>query len=192
LYDWTCKAHGQFEALAGVNDERIVCRAEGCKKKAKRIFVSVSGIGEARNAQGFSAPLVWKNADGSYTFAGSSHETAPEGAERVDLRTMSEIRNFERHMNDAERSKHNRSMERQQEVFEARRSMERSDLRQRMQSMSPAGRAFAQFAIQRGNDVRSKLYKTYEPGCHFKVFSDDRSNRNGERSERTGFRERKE
>lgn len=191
LFDYECSKKHRFEAYAKVSDESLPCRAEGCKEKAGRIFVSCSGIGEPRDAQGFAPPLVWRNADGSFTFAGSSHESAPQGAERVDFRNWSDVRKFEREMNQRERERHDRSVSVQQEVFEARRKAERSDLFQRMKSMSPRGRAFAEMAIQMGNARRSKLYQNFDPGCHFDVFSQDRSNRNGERSERTEWRERK-
>jgi hypothetical protein len=104
----------------------------------------------------------------------NAHARVPEGFERVELRTLSEIESFERKMNkkfSSEAAQHNDS----EEVFFGKmKDKARSDLRQAMQQMSPAGRAFAEFAIAFNNQ---RPRKTSEVGFHLNILHYDSANR---------------
>lgn len=119
-----------------------------------------------------------------------------KGFTRLELRGFADVRRFEQHMNQAELSKIQQRVERQQEAYEQGEKERRSEVRRgleqgfqipetdeqgrytgRMQTvrLSERGRAIMQASMEL-ND-RKGGPKAGDPGCHFEVYSMDRSNR---------------
>lgn len=122
------------------------------------------------NAQRFDPVVVFRKPDGSFSFPGDTRQSTPRGCERIELRTIHEVRKFERSQAERDYQTHERSRERDAQFFEPLKSNSRSDLRQKMQHFSPLGRAFAQTAIERNNQRRDK-HSNYQSGFHIETFN---------------------
>lgn len=136
--------------------------------------------------------VVYKTADGSFRFPGDVNgagdaKYAAMGYERIELRSAADVRRFEGVMNKREYSRAARRVERMHQFQESRAAKLRGDLRQLMQSMSPAGRALAR-AVMARNDAKQKL-RPSEANFHLEAFSFDHSNR-GESRDSDGRRRR--
>lgn len=110
------------------------------------------------NAQRFSPVVIFRNADGHVRLPGSTDIAPPAGFERVELKTVHEVRKFEREMNQREHAKHEDSRYRDSQACEAARTKLRGELRMAMQQMSPLGRDFARYAIEQTNNRRKGRY----------------------------------
>lgn len=127
-------------------------------------------------AQRFAPVVVHVDATGNYRFPGRSDAKMPAGYEKVELRSLRDVRAFERQFNAKVKREFDQRHEVRQEQFEARQSELRSELRDAMAHMSRKGREFAQFAIDRNNQ---RARKSYEPNGFFEAFEMDASNREG-------------
>lgn len=130
--------------------------------------------------------VLFQGPDGQVRFVGdpngrSAGDYAKQGFTRIELRGAAEVRRFEQHMNKHEFSRAARKAENQQRMREERESVNRSELRSRMQSMSRVGRDFARHAMAK-NDAKPREYAK-EAGFHSDVYSNDRSNREASRDE---------
>lgn len=131
-------------------------------------------------AQGFSPVVVFKDRKtGEYVFPGSTTERAPKGCERVELRTVHEVRKFEREVNHIESAKRYDQRARHQDHqdhLNRVRTGARDVLLSRLPTMSPAGRAFAMEAIRR-NDERRAARPSFSSDPKFRIsaFSDSAS-----------------
>lgn len=128
--------------------------------------------------------VVYQAGDGSFRFPGdrgalSAHEYERKGFHRIEIRSAVEMRRFEGMMNKRDFSLSQRRVERELQQREQREAVTRSELRRRMQSMSPYGRALAQAVIDRNNHKPKK--RASESGFHSEVYSHDRSNRDESR-----------
>ena len=170
LFDFKCSAKHLFEALAPSDTERIRCRH--CKRIAHRVFVSRSTY--ERLAQPFNPVVVFRKADGSYSIPGDASKPTPKGCERVELRTMTQVRRFENEMTAKESARHEDRREREQQQFEHVQSLGRSLLRQRMQKFSEQGKDFARYVMEEHN--RTSGERRFDAGCHIDVFSYNPSN----------------
>jgi putative FmdB family regulatory protein len=209
LYDYLCpKCEHKFESFAGINEETQTCRWPECDGVAERIFVSVSGIGE-RYAQPFT-PVVYHQApDGAVSFPGRSDELPPPGYEKVELKTVREIRKFEAEMNRREYAvwqEHQENVDRaRQDNVKRRRediqALMRGEGRQvttidehgnertvTLNGFSRFGRNLARIAIDHANN---KPREKFDPNFHVQVFSQDSSNRRPWRDVDTGWKGRK-
>ncbi len=123
--------------------------------------------------------IVFQAKDGSMRFPGdanglSAKNYEKQGLTRIEIRGAAEMRRFEGHMNKREYSRAQRRIENNQQQREARETVSRSELRQKMQSMSAFGKAVARVAMQR-NDAKPK--ERFDSGFFSDVYNLDRSNR---------------
>jgi hypothetical protein len=128
--------------------------------------------------------VVFRGPDGQIRFPGdangtSAHVYATQGFERIEIRGAAEMRRFEKAMNATEYSRAARRLEHKQSQREERQRILRGELRQRMQSMSTAGRAIARAVMDR-NDNRPRE-RVADANFHSEVYSFDRSNRDESR-----------
>lgn len=128
--------------------------------------------------------IVFQAPDGSMRFPGDANGLSAtnyrkQGFTEIAIRSATEMRRFEKHMNDHERSQASRQLEVREQQRERMEHLNRSDLNALMPGMSRAGRDVARAAIQR-TDSRPRRH-TSDPGFHSSVYSDDRSNREDSR-----------
>ena len=133
---------------------------------------------DGRDAQGFIPPVVFRNPDGEVLFPGRSDEPTPAGYERVELRTVRDIRRFERQFNERERDRHQRTqvLEEIREAFYSRRNID--SLRRDLPRLEPHLRPYAELAIRRA-EARSisVAARKFDPKVCFDAFSYDAHNR---------------
>lgn len=123
------------------------------------------------------ATVVHVDAHGNYRFPGHADAPVPPGFERRELHGR-DIDRMERTVNSQQRRDREMREELRAQSEEPRRSASRSDLMHAMRSMTPAGRDFAQYAIDRANNrVRGR----YDPGFHVESRHYDASNRDAHR-----------
>lgn len=103
------------------------------------------------NAQRFDPVVIHRDAAGNVRYPGRSDAPVPKGFERVELRTVAEVRHFERDVDRKEAARFDLSRTRSEENFRAHQEQQRSDLRQEMRHMSNQGRDFARHAIEQNN-----------------------------------------
>src|SRR5260370_13623012 len=126
----------------------------------------------ASRAQRFRPVVIHRDASGHIRFPAHSNAPVPRGFRRVELRTVAQVRRFEREVNRIERDKADRLRSGEERYFGEVRSRLRSELRQAMQHMSAAGRDFARFAMEQ-NDARRK--PSIDPRFFVEVFSKDQA-----------------
>lgn len=143
---------------------------------------------DGRFAQGFDPPVIARDAAGNIRYLMNSQAPIPEGYQRVELKTIHDVRRFEREVNDRERAAADRHLSAREKQFSEKQAINRRELRTAMDGMSNYGRDFAREAIERGNNRRPQ---TREVGFHLDVFSNDSSNREVHRDERTQWKGRK-
>lgn len=147
-----------------------------CGQTAKLTFTSPREY----RAQPFDPVLIYRDRSGHVRFPGRNSGPVPKGYEPVYLRTRSEVDKFTKSMNARERERYFRHQERHEARFAQWTANARSELRQKMQHMSPAGRALAEAAM-RDRDHSSNVDTGFDPGCHFEAFEYDASNREAQR-----------
>ena len=136
--------------------------------------------------------VVFQAHDGTFRFPGdlSGPMTAQyrrQGYQEVELRTSADVRRFEGHINEGQRSVDERRVEHRQEMQERREATSRSDLRHAMRSMTRYGRDVAR-ATMAHNDGKPRQ-RPRDGGFHVEVMSFDHSNRMESR-DRDGRRRR--
>lgn len=142
----------------------------------------------ARLSQTFDPVVIHRDAAGNVRFPASPDSPVPSGFAKVELRTVHEVRKFEREVNGKERARWDEHRERVARAAEESTRARRSELLDAMQHMSPYGRDFARQAMD-ANDRKSA--GSYDAGFHIEAFSQDSSNRAPHRDERTGWRARR-
>ena len=181
-YSYECPVHGEFEITVSISAHRDhwPCFYKGCAASTEQTYTPSKPKDWA-----IKAIVVHVGADGAVRFPGHENARVPKGFNRVELKTISEIARFEQQMNQklsSERSKH---IENEERHFETVRARLRSDLRQRMQTMSPFGRAFAQFCIDENNRRRRKKS---DVGFHVDILNNNSSSREPHRDKETGWK----
>lgn len=172
LHDFKCGSCSKvFERTVSWDTEATPC---DCGSEAARVFISRREY----RAQAFDPVLVYRDKSGHVRFPGRNEGVTPKGYEPVYLRTSTDVRKFERQMNQKERERYFDHKERHEARFAEWTSSARSELRQKMQSMTPAGRALAEAAM-RENDSKPSVDTRFDPGFHIDAFSFDSSNREG-------------
>lgn len=130
------------------------------------------------DAMGYIPPVVFRNAEGHTLFPGRSDERPPAGYQAVELRTARQREKFEKEFMERLKNDH----QNEQLVEQLRNdfySKPRIDaLKQRMETLPPNLRGYAERAIERHNR-RSVSYDAarYEPKTFFEAFHMDASNR---------------
>ena len=171
MHDHSCEQCGHlFEKMVRWDEETAVC--PNCGAMAHRVFLPH----HKRPAQAFAPVLIYRDKSGHVRFPGRNEGVAPKGYEPFYLRTTQAVRNFERRMNAVEKERYFKHKERQELRFAQWIGNARSELRQKMQHMSPYGRELAEQAI-RANDQQKDVDTRFEPNFHLEAFSYDASNR---------------
>lgn len=184
MADYLCECGFQFEHFFSNPPDSLPCEAEDCDKQAVRIY-SLPGQFRPRDAQSFRPVMVDQAPDGSYSIPGHAGAPVPEGFIRKELRTVAEVRAFERNINAQERRQWEAQQAREHEAYSEGERMRRRDFFQRMQDMSPAGRELARLAIEHNNN---RPRRKYTRETFVEVFSRDSSNREAGVSELTDWR----
>ena len=142
-----------------------------------------------RAGNGFQPIVIHEGSDGTFSFP--MHESAPvrDGFIKREIRTFAEADAVMRKVNAVESRKVDERICNEQAWLEHTESVNRSDLRMRMQSMSPAGRRFAEFVMAQ-NDRKARP-KAFEPGCFIEVREQDASNREDHVDRMTNWRRRR-
>lgn len=170
LHDFHCATCGKvYEQMVSWDTEEAKC---GCGATALRVFISR----RAYHAQAFDPVLVYRDKSGHFRFPGRNDGRAPKGYEPVLLRTAAEVRKFTRSVNVKERERYFQHKERTEAAFAPWLASARSELRQKMQHMTPYGRALAEASMQ-ANDQQSSVDTKFDPGFHLEAFEFDSSNR---------------
>ena len=120
------------------------------------------------NAQRFDPVVVFQDANGNHRVPGRSDVPTPAGYQRVELKTLAEVRRFEREVGVKSYQRHELAAAKDSAACEAARAKLRGELRMDMQQMSEKGRDFARFAMQQTND---RPRKRYSSDAHLEVFS---------------------
>lgn len=110
------------------------------------------------HAQRFAPIVYFQDKAGNKRFPGRSDAPPPKGFERVELRTVPEVRKFEREMNRAERERWDRHKVREELTFGPMRKQSRSELIAMMQSFSNLGKDFARLAMKKNDEKRRGDY----------------------------------
>lgn len=191
LFDWLCPSGHYFEHVLTLSAYRdiIPCqhknkRGKKCTKKATRQYFTQ---GQAR-AQRFDPIVVHVDQEGNTRFPGRSDAKMPAGYQRVELRTISEARAFERRYNQRLRDEHEVRDNTRREQFSINQTQNRSELRDAMRHMSSKGKDFAQFAMEMNN---RKTRPAYDPRGYFEALEFDASNRQPHNDALTGWKDRK-
>lgn len=202
-YSYECPVHGAFDisvpisqhsdhppcpypAANGNDFETIVVDSGDVRPSCQEVTLQTYTPERAKN-WAIKPIVIHVGEDGKVRFPGDEHARVPKGFNRVELKSLSEIRAFEKEMNQKFSSEAARHHENEERHFEAVRAQLRGDLRQRMQTMSAFGRAFAQFCIDANNQRRRK---SSDVGFQVQVINFDQSNREPYRPG-SGFRPRR-
>jgi len=160
---------------------------------AKRTFEPALAMRRPRtDAQRFDPVVIHRDAAGNVRFPGAPDAAVPAGFEKVELRTVAEVRQFERGMDARERARFESGQAREGDFYAERQRKDRAELRAAMLRMSPYGREFAQVAMEENDRKNAGRKTSYDPNFHVECFSMDSSNREVYRDERTNWKARKE
>lgn len=149
--------------------------------------------------------VVHQSADGTYRMPGHANAKVPAGYERVELRTIRHIEQFESTVNRQHKSIIDRKADREQRRYEEATSQRHARLRHAINhgftmkdsdgktvtfgAMSPMGRLLAERAMRRSNE--KKPQHTYDPGFRVEILHTDASNREPWRDKDTNWQKRR-
>jgi hypothetical protein len=194
-YTFECPAHGEFEVTVPISQHRdhwpcpyksefeaagVKFVTAHCSERTEQTYTP-----ERPKNWAIQAVVVHLGKDGAVRFPAHVNAPVPKGFNRVELRSLGEIEQFERRVNaklSAEAAIH---IENEERHFSILRDQSRSDLRQRMQSMSLAGKAFAQFCIEENNRCQRK---SSDVGFHLNILHFNSSNREAHNDKETGWK----
>jgi hypothetical protein len=182
LYDYTCENGHDFEHASAIADYRdeMPCTVKDCSATARRQY-RPSGY----RAQNFDPIIVHRDASGHYRVPGSPSDPVAPGYERVELRTMSDIRRVQSEIGRENYEKFERRKAREEQHFSEQRKEARSELMARLRTAF--GRDLARVAMAE-NDNRAR--ERYDPhGSYFDVMENDRSNRVPHNDRETGWKD---
>lgn len=171
-YDWGCvrdESHifEKYVPLAEWKDKMTI-PCEKCGADAKQVILP-------KRSGSFKPFIYYLNAAGEVRYAPDSVTPPPPGHTRCEITTLHEWRKFESRCNAEERSKISQAKEVEDAVSQYETSESRRELRTAMESMSQAGRDFAQVAIEH-NNRKSRGY-SHDPGLHFGILHNDERRR---------------
>lgn len=189
IYPFQCDAEEAcghiFEKILQLREREEPQPCPKCQGTTHRIYLPNGGNSDACN---IDPVVVHRAADGSYRFPGRSDAVVPEGYEKVELRTIRQIEQFERDVNKQHASLIGRRVEIEEQRFNAAQAVRRARLRSAMVHMSALGRMFAAAAMRRGDSHR---IRSYDPGFHLEILHQDASNRGVWADVDTGWKERR-
>lgn len=222
LYDFVSKCGREFEQLVALGTERVPCR---CGKKrciAKRDEVIRLRGYSVRNggshAQGFKAPVIYRDAKGSIRYPGHANSSETKrleklGFQRVEMTSIADIRRFEASINKDERRKYDNFIAAKDARFNAQQKASRDELRAAIATGSMVmvdsdrnsptyGKKYVgQINEQQKDMIRASMEATdkrqtsdphWDAGFHLDAFSNYSSNREEHRDVSTGWRGRKD
>jgi putative FmdB family regulatory protein len=182
-YQFTCPDHGVFDLTLPLRKWSDKKPCPQCKKTSEQVLLPSQGRGT------FEVGIVVHVAgDGSVRFPGHRDAKCPKGFHRKELKSVREVEQFERQMNHKLRNEAEQHNDREEKIFKEVQEKNRSDLRQSMRNMSPQGRAFAQFAIDRNNNRKRK---SSEVGFHCQILHFDQPNREHYRDAETNWQRKR-
>lgn len=171
------------------HDEPCVAVRVDLKRKMHRTEQARAAFGTYNyRAQRFDPVVVHVDKQGNIRFPGHADAACPAGYERRELRTVNEVRSFERHVNLKDRVEWEQRQAIREQQFSEQQSANRRELRSAMERMSQRGRDFAELAMRRNNDRKKAQF---HDGFFVEAFSQDSSNRDAYRDERTGWKGRR-
>jgi hypothetical protein len=193
-YTFDCPVHGEFSITVPISahQDHPPCPVMVSTKKESGGFLqcgetTLQTYTPSRPKDWAIKPIVIHvGKDGNFRFPGHENARVPKGFNRVELKTLSEIAAFERQMNQKLSSEAARHIENEEKHFQRVRDRERSDLRQKMQSFSERGKAFAQFCIDENNRRRRKKS---DVGFQVDILNNNSSNREPHRDQETGWKQ---
>ncbi len=166
-YDFACDNNSEhliekFVPLAEWSAE-MSAWCEQCKCLAHQVVLP-------RGAGTTITPFVYYvNKNGEIRIPGSSNLPVPPGHTRCEVTTLHELRQLEARVGREERSKISHAREMDDAISQEETQGLRRELRSAMERMSPAGRDFAQVAIEMGNRRSSARSKSYDPQLYFNI-----------------------
>lgn len=141
-------------------------------------------------AQRFSPVVIHRDPEGNIRFPGHADAPVPEGFQKVELTDIHQIRKLEREVNHHEDEKSEEFRLAKANHFRQKMKEQRDSISAIVAKMSPRGRRFYE-AMREASDARtSKKERGHAPSSNFfiEAFSQDASNREAYRDERTGWR----
>lgn len=130
--------------------------------------------------------VVFRTKDGQIRIPGSNTKRTPAGCERIEIRDIQTLAKFDRSYREQLRRESSDLRARHEEAFAEVQRINRSNLRQEIQSMHPFARAFAEHAMRRNDEKRRPNAGDFEGG--FEVLHMDSSNRMKQRDASTGWK----
>ncbi len=129
--------------------------------------------------------VVFRAPDGTHRFPGeadglSARKYAAQGFTRIEIRSATDMRRFERTMNKSEQRRATEAFDRAEVQRSASETARRRELHHEMQRMTPLGRDLARAAMAQSDAVRRTPHVV---GFHSEVYNVDRSNREDSRDE---------
>lgn len=201
MADFACECGYRFEHFFREPPDALPCESplpvlardpllgagvyQKCKAHAQRVF-TLPGQLAPRDAAGFRSFLVDQAADGTYSHPAHPSAPIPAGFVRKELRTVAEIRSFERDVNARDKAQWERAREREDEGYAQAERMRRSTFFQQMQKMSAAGRDLARVAIDHNNNRPRRRFRDH---TYVEAFSKDSSNREPGRNELSNWKQ---
>jgi putative FmdB family regulatory protein len=167
-YSFDCDKHGVFDLTLPLRKWAEKKKCPKCGKQSLQVLLPSVGRGV------FQEPIVVHvDSTGRVRFPGRRDAKLKKGYERRELKSIREVERFERQMNikfKAEAEQHNENEDR---IYQEAVNKNRRELRSAMEHMSPAGLAFAKFAINQ-NNMRKR--KSSEVGFHVRILHYDSAN----------------
>lgn len=139
---------------------------------------------ETRHAQGFTPVIIHRSSSGDIRFPASADAPVPEGFSKVELTNIGQIRKLEKQINQEQDDLSRRHAQGRDNAIDAQRAYNREVFARQLSSMSPAGRKFYDAMKAMADKVRSKRG---DSNFHLEAFSQNASNREAYRDERTGW-----
>lgn len=129
--------------------------------------------------------VVFRAPDGTHRFPGeadglSARKYAAQGFTRIEIRSATDMRRFERTMNRTEQRRATEAFDRSEAQRSTSETARRRELYHEMQQMTPRGRDMARAAMAQSDSRRRAPHVV---GFHSEVYNVDRSNREDSRDE---------
>lgn len=178
MIDTKCgKCGTESEIFRHTSEIDSLPNCEQCNEPTFRVYNyqrphSYSGLSES--------VVVYRNPDGSIGVLANRNGRIPDGSERVDLRTASDVRRIEREMTQQEYLKFVTKQEREEKTFGEYRRAQRSELRDKMKQFSEKGRSFARLAMKMNDQAPSQKFQS---AVVFDAFSNNAGNRDSYRGD---------
>lgn len=193
LYDFRCEKCGNVQEYMFKYSE--LPRAMGCNAIVDGIecpgeCVYFPSFYYTAPAQRFDPVVIHKDAQGNIRFPAHANAPIPEGFQKVELTTVSQVRSLEREVNfsnqlDAERFRASRRALTDGQLKENRRVMEKL-----IQNFTPRGRRFYE-AMRQVSEMRQQQgSKPTRPEFFVEAFTNNQSNRDAYYNEHGGSHRR--